>query len=72
VAIEELHLLNYPNFANSQYVAVQDKVSKIAERPARDRGPPKPSLDGLFGAINLLKTRAIRVINCSPAHQKFR
>jgi hypothetical protein len=35
VAIEELRSLNYPNFADSQYVAVQDKGSKIAEQPAR-------------------------------------
>ncbi len=35
VVIEELWVLNYPNFANSQYAAVQDKGSKIAERQAR-------------------------------------
>jgi hypothetical protein len=37
VAIEELSELTYPNFANSQYVAAQDKVSKIAERRTRSR-----------------------------------
>jgi hypothetical protein len=35
VTIEELWVLNYRNFADSQYAAVQDKGSKIAERPAR-------------------------------------
>jgi len=35
VVIEELCPLKYPNFANSQYVAVQDKGSKTAERPRK-------------------------------------
>jgi hypothetical protein len=34
VAVEELWLLKYPNFADSQHAAVRDDRSEIAGRPA--------------------------------------
>jgi hypothetical protein len=71
VTIEELWVLNYRNFADSQYAAVQDKGSKIAERPARGDAGENLSWSGAFSAINLLKMRAIRVINCRPARRKI-
>jgi hypothetical protein len=41
VAIEELWDLNYPNFANSQYVAAQDKYPEIADPAGKDGVDPK-------------------------------
>jgi hypothetical protein len=71
VAIEEFCPFTYPNFGQCQHAAVRDNRSKIAERAAWDGLSPKPSLRRTRGAINLLKSRDIEVINCRPVCKKF-
>jgi hypothetical protein len=69
MAIEELHPFSYPFFGDSQHAAVQDNRSEIAERPPQLGSSQKPSLQVPFNAINLLKRRRIRVINCRRARK---
>jgi hypothetical protein len=70
-AIEELSSLNYPNFANSQYVAAQDKYPEIADPAGQERLQPKTSLFGACGAINVLRRHAVWMINCRQMRGKF-
>jgi hypothetical protein len=55
---------------DSQYAAMRDDRSKIAGRQAKAGSRPKPSSARPFGAINLLKMRTIRVINCRRLRKK--